>query len=139
MEPSADVTARTALDVVRAYVAAVNAGDGDAVRRLFHFPHIRFRDQGKLTVYQTGDDYRPEHFIQLTARDGWHHSGLDANDAVLVTPDKVHVRTRFTRYRADDSVIGSYETLYIVVKRDDRWGIQGASGNGVKSRSASQK
>ena len=38
-------------------------------------------------------------------------------------PDKVHVDTRFTRYRSDGSVIASYDSLYIVTKRDGRWGV----------------
>jgi hypothetical protein len=34
---------------------------------------------------------------------------------------------QFTRYRADDSVIGSYRSLYIVTRRDGRWAIAARS------------
>ena len=35
----------------------------------------------------------------------------------------VHIDTRFTRYRADGSVLVSYDSLYIVTKQSGRWGV----------------
>jgi hypothetical protein len=37
---------------------------------------------------------------------------------------EVHVDTLFTRYRTDGSVIGSFESLYVVTKEQGRWGIK---------------
>ena len=37
------------------------------------------------------------------------------------TPDKVHLDVQLTRYRADNSAIGSYRSLWIVSKLDGRW------------------
>jgi hypothetical protein len=42
-------------------------------------------------------------------------------------PEKIHFDVQFTRYRADDSVIGSYRSLYIVTRRDGRWAIAARS------------
>ena len=36
----------------------------------------------------------------------------------------MHINTRFVRYRADDSVIGKFDSLYIVTKQDGHWGIK---------------
>jgi len=36
----------------------------------------------------------------------------------------VHVDTKFTRCRADGSVISSYESLYILTKEEGRWGVK---------------
>ena len=38
-------------------------------------------------------------------------------------PDKVHIDTRFIRYRADGSVLASFDSLYVVTKQDGRWGV----------------
>jgi TonB family protein len=38
--------------------------------------------------------------------------------------DKVHVAGRVTRYREDGSVIGSYDSVWILTRRGDRWGLQ---------------
>jgi hypothetical protein len=35
----------------------------------------------------------------------------------------VHFDVQFTRYRADDSAIGSYRSLYIVTRREGKWAI----------------
>ena len=36
----------------------------------------------------------------------------------------------YTRLRADHSVIGTYDSLYILTKVDGRWGIQARSSFG---------
>ncbi|MGH9845390.1 MAG: hypothetical protein ACREEM_42295 [Blastocatellia bacterium] len=54
----------------------------------------------------------------------WHHSRWDRRRIVHAAADKIHVDTKFTRYRADGSRIGSYESLYILTKEDGRWGVK---------------
>jgi hypothetical protein len=39
----------------------------------------------------------------------------------------VHIDTRFNRYRKDGSVLGGFDSIYIVTRVDGRWGIQGRS------------
>jgi len=43
---------------------------------------------------------------------------------------KAHVTLSYTRFRADDSVMGTYESLYVLTKVDGRWGIQARSSFG---------
>jgi hypothetical protein len=43
---------------------------------------------------------------------------------VHASDDKIHVDTRFTRFRADGSRLGSYDSLYIVTKQNGRWGVK---------------
>ena len=40
---------------------------------------------------------------------------------------KVHLDVQFTRYRVDNSVIGSFRSLWIVTKDDGRWGVAARS------------
>lgn len=61
---------------------------------------------------------------QRMAAAGWHHSKWDHRKIIHATADKVHVDTKFTRYRADGSIIGSYESLYILTFEDGRWGVK---------------
>ncbi len=39
-------------------------------------------------------------------------------------PDKVHLAVRFTRYKADDSKLATYDSLYVVTNVDGHWGVQ---------------
>lgn len=40
---------------------------------------------------------------------------------------KVHFDVQFTRYRADDSVLGTYKSLWVVTSRDGTWGVMARS------------
>ncbi len=37
-------------------------------------------------------------------------------------PDKVHIDTRFTRYRKDGSVIGGFDSIYVVNRENGKVG-----------------
>ena len=39
----------------------------------------------------------------------------------------MHLDVQFTRYRADNSVIGSFRSLWIVTKADGRWAVAARS------------
>ena len=41
----------------------------------------------------------------------WHHSAWERREVIHAGADKVHLDTRFTRYRTDGSVIGSFDSL----------------------------
>ena len=55
---------------------------------------------------------------------GWDRTAWTRRRIVHISDSKAHVDTEFTRYRKDGSVIGSFESLYIVTKEDGRWGIK---------------
>lgn len=116
--------ARTVMD---GFMEAFNAEDADALRtRWFHFPHVRFHS-GKVSVMERPEDL----FLWVWEREGqareWARTAWDYVEPIDAGPDKVHFRVQFTRYRPDGSPIGSYKSLYIVTRKDGRWGIEGRS------------
>lgn len=104
------------------YMAAWNRKDIDAWERTFHFPHYRLAS-GNMSVLE-----RPglQDAARVWARVGsdWHHSKWDRRRILHASGDKVHVDTKFTRYRADGTKMGSYESLYIVTRENGRWGVK---------------
>ena len=66
---------------------------------------------------------------RLLARAGpdWHHSGWDFRKAIAAGAAKVHLDVQFTRYRADNSVIGSFRSLWIVIEDGGRWAVAARS------------
>ena len=112
-----------ALQVLDAFMAAFNARDMDAWTATLHFPHVRIasgaaRVDADAASYSAGLDF--ERFSETT---GWHHSAWTSRNVVQSGADKVHVAVRFARYREDDSLIAEYASLYIVERRDGRWGV----------------
>jgi hypothetical protein len=119
----AETAARAALDT---FMDAFNAADAAAIRGTFHFPHVRLAG-GNVMVFATAADYTLEGFARGVAGQGWHHSRWDECRTIHAGPDKVHFDVQFSRHRADGSVIGSYRSIYIVVRSGGRWGIQARS------------
>jgi hypothetical protein len=110
------------MKVLDDYMAAWNRKDLAAWERTFQFPHYRLAS-GRMTVLD-----RPglQDAVKVWASAGrdWDHSAWDRRNIIHASDDKVHVDTKFTRYRADGTKIGSYESLYILTKEDGRWGVK---------------
>jgi hypothetical protein len=104
------------------YMTAWNRKDLAAWERTFHFPHYRLAS-GKMNVLDR-PGLQDATRIWASVGSDWHHSRWDRRRIVHSSADKVHVDTKFTRCRADGSVIGSFESLYIVTKEDGRWGVK---------------
>jgi hypothetical protein len=69
----------------------------------------------------------PESYLadfHARAGDGWHHSAWDSLDVIAVDPAKVHLDVRFTRYRADGSVLGKFRSLWVLARLDGVWAAQ---------------
>ena len=113
--------AAEAMKLLDEYMNGWNQRDMVAWERTFHFPHYRLAS-GKMSVLE-----RPglqDATKVYAAIPDWHHSKWDRRRIIHATPDKIHVDTQFTRYRADGSNIGTYESLYILTKENGRWGVK---------------
>jgi hypothetical protein len=107
-----------------AFMVAFNARDLAAYEASFNFPHVRFASS-TVTIINPGY-HKPEMFERGSLAD-WHHSAWDRRDVIHAGADKVHIDTRFTRYRQDGTVLAGFDSIYIVTRLDGRWGIQGRS------------
>jgi len=112
-----------AMKLLDEYMAKWNSKDVTAWERTFHFPHYRLAS-GKMTALERPGQQDEARLWQTMAASGWHHSKWDRRRIVHTSADKIHVDTKFTRYRADGSRIGSYESLYILTKEAGRWGVK---------------
>jgi len=118
------------LRVLDDFVAAFNKQEFEAMAAVCHYPHLRIGG-GRVAVWETAEELTAsanrgelQRFLKAT---GWHRSAWASRQVLQGSADKVHIVGRFTRYREDDSVIGTYDSLWIVTKRDGRWGVQARS------------
>lgn len=119
---SAEIAA--AQERLDAFMRAFNARDIPAFEATLNFPHVRFAS-GTVTVIQPGY-HKPEMFTQGALTE-WARSAWQRREIIHAGPDKVHIDTRFARYRADGSLLGGFDSIYIVTRVAGRWGIQGRS------------
>lgn len=112
--------------VLDRFMAAINAQDEAGVNAAFNFPHVRFAS-AKVTIFEKRGDFRMETFRTRVDKDGWARSSWDKRQIIHAGPDKVQFDTQFSRWRADGSRIGAYQSIYIVTRVDGHWGIQARS------------
>jgi hypothetical protein len=103
--------------VLDRFMAALNAGDEPALLATLHFPHYGLAGGGIRVCDRPG-----AYLGDFRARAGadWHHSEWDFRNVIAAGPKKVHLDVQFTRYRADNSVIGSFRSLWIVTEYGGR-------------------
>jgi len=104
------------------FMTAFNARDIAAWEKTFNFPSVRLASN-KLAIL---DRVAPDTFAREPLKE-WHHSGWDRRAVIHAGEDKVHFDTRFTRYRADGSVIGHFDSIYVVTNENGHWGVKARS------------
>ena len=119
--PDAVAAAMTCLDD---FMAAFNARDLAAWRKTFNFPSVRLASN---TLVIIDADYHQSEMFGRGALAEWDHSAWKRRQVVHAGPDKVHIDTRFVRYRKDGSEIGGFDSLYVVTCEDGHWGVKARS------------
>jgi hypothetical protein len=110
------------MKVLKDDMDAINRLDLVARERTFHFPHYRLAS-GQMTVLERAGQQTVEQLRSVLGPE-WDHSAWGRLRIIHSSPDKVHVDALFIRYRKDGSIVGSFESLYVVTKEQGRWGIQ---------------
>ena len=118
-----EAAARAPID---AFFKAFNARDNEALKKTLHYPHVRINEAGGVNIWRDASE-AATNFDGLARTEGWARSSLDSvtmrqNDAV-----KVHFDVVFSRYKADGTKYATYQSLWIVTKKDDGWGVQARS------------
>ena len=110
---------------VEAFFIGFNARDVKALDKGFHYPHIMIADtrifiMNDLCEYSNFD----EKIVQkLLKNEGWHHSELLSLEEIHDSGDKVHFKIEFSRYKENGDKYAQYKGIWILVRKNDRWGI----------------
>jgi hypothetical protein len=113
-----------ALAVLDRFMAALNAGDEPALLATLRFPHYRLAG-GRMQIWDRPGAYLGD-FLARAGGD-WHHSAWDFRNIIAAGPAKVHLDVQFTRYRADNTVIGRFRSLWIVTENRGIWAVAARS------------
>ena len=113
------------------YLDALNKRDSAALIQTMHFPHYRL-SEGSLKTWATSEDYFAD-FIRR-AGETWHHTRWGELEVLQSSADKVHFNVRVDRYDAEDNLIVSFSSLWVIAFLDGRWGAQLRSSFAPDSR-----
>jgi hypothetical protein len=114
-----------ALGVLDEFMAGFNARDYARWLGTYHFPHVRIAG-GTVSTYETIAEH-PRDVFERLAEAGWARSAWDSRRIVQCTADKVHVAVKFTRYDAEGVAIQTYDSLYVITKVGEKWGVRARS------------
>ena len=106
------------------FMTAFNARDIAAWQQTFNFPSVRLASN---TLAIIDKDYHQPDMFGRGALAEWDHSAWERRAVIHTGADKVHIDTRFVRYRADGSVIGGFDSIYVVTRENGRWGVKARS------------
>ena len=106
------------------FMTAFNARDIAAWDATFNFPSVRLASN-TMVILESG--LRTPDMFTRGALAEWDHSAWERREVIHAGPDKVHFDTRFTRYRKDGSVIGGFDSIYVVTCEDGHWGVKARS------------
>ena len=114
-----------AIPVLDAWMVAFNAMDIVEQKKTMHFPHSRLASgqMRKWEFEEMAEEFDVRRKANFKSME-WNRSEWDHRRIVHCSDTKIHVDTQFTRYRADNSVIASHESLYVLTFEKERWGIK---------------
>ena len=111
----------SAQQVLDDFMAAFNARNIPAFEATFNFPSVRLASNTLVTLNK--GDMKPERFTTGALAE-WDHSAWERRNIIHAGADKVHIDTRFTRYRKDGSVIGGFDSIYVITREHGHWGVK---------------
>ena len=106
------------------FMTAFNARDIAAWQQTFNFPSVRLASNTMVIIDK---DYHQPDMFGRGALAEWDHSAWDRRAVIHAGDDKVHIDTRFVRYRKDGSVIGGFDSIYVVTCENGHWGVKARS------------
>jgi hypothetical protein len=105
------------------YLSAFNAKNLTAWEATYQFPHYRLAS-GKMSVLDHAGILDSAKVFGPLVQSGWNYSKWNHRNIIQASDDKVHVDTQFSRYKADGTLIGTYESLYVLTKENGKWGVK---------------
>ena len=118
---------RAALAVMERFLATFNASDVTGLADTLAYPHVRFASGGVRIFENRAAFIEATDMAAFASNFGWKYSTWDDLEIIQSGSDKVHIRVRFSRFDAEDQLIASYDSLYVVVNQAGRWGIRARS------------
>lgn len=113
-------TARAAVD---AHMTAINELNSDAMINSQSFPFVHLWPDGRADFVETASDFLPIDKDSDLGKE-WSHTVLESAKEITHGSQAISFHITFSRRRADDSVLGKYEAIWIATNNGNGWGIQ---------------
>ncbi|MBK1880736.1 hypothetical protein JIN87_27890 [Pelagicoccus mobilis] len=110
-----------AIDVLNKFTESFNNEDTEGMDSTLHFPHVF---PGPNTVIWNEPGQLKKEFFDKLKSQGWAFSRYTKQEPIYESNTKIHFRVEYERCRSDESVINLQRAIWILTKKDEKWGIQ---------------
>lgn len=117
---------KEAKESYKRWLQGFNSRDRDAMVAELHFPHLRLSGSNQIQVWDTAANINAK-FDEQTQKlneEGWVRTDSNFIEAIQKGPDKVHLTMIQSRVHSDGSEYNRFETLWIFIRVNDRWGVK---------------
>ena len=92
---------------------------------LMHFPHVRLWNN-QFSIFNSEEEFLKgfDQQTQKLEQEGWSHTVTKDIKSVQSDESKVHLLLLQSRRNKDDIEIEKFQTLWIMTKIDEKWGIR---------------
>jgi hypothetical protein len=120
-------------ELLDVFIGAFNKADPVTFAATNNYPHIRITGP-KIVIWNTAEDYiRDNPKESMIAKDtdtkfkGWKTSKWDWRRLVQYSDQTMHFTVAFSRLDGEGKTLATFESLYVITKKDGKWGIQARS------------
>lgn len=103
------------------FTEAFNALDLAGMDAQLHFPHVMISESE--TLLWDAPNQHPSDFFQRLQSTGWASTRYESKVPVLTSKNKVHFLVTYTRRSNTGEELSRHTNLWIVLKKNDAWGI----------------
>jgi hypothetical protein len=116
----ANVDEKQAHRVIVEFFKAFNAEDHERLQYVMQYPHVLLGQGANVFV---ADEQFVTDFDALRNREDWKFITLNNTKSIFTRPDKVHMLINFTRHNSKGDTYREVDGLWIVTKKNGRWGV----------------
>ena len=117
---------KEAKESYKRWLQGFNARDRDAMVAELHFPHLRLSGSNQIQVWDTAANINAnfDEQTQKLKEEGWVRTDSNFIEEIQKGPDKVHLTMIQSRVHSDGREYNRFETLWIFIRENDRWGVK---------------
>ena len=108
------------------WLQGFNSRDRDAMVAELHFPHLRLSGSNLIQVWDTAANINAnfDEQTQKLKEEGWVRTDSNLINAIQKGSDKVHLTMIQSRIHSDGSEYNRFQTLWIFIRENERWGVK---------------
>ena len=108
------------------WLQGFNSRDRDEMVAELHFPHLRLSGSNQIQVWDTAANINAnfDEQTQKLKEEGWVRTDSNLINAIQKGSDKVHLTMIQSRIHSDGSEYNRFQTLWIFIRENERWGVK---------------